>query len=298
MDWKSRKIAAVLEAALAEDKATNDVTTALTIDPGQRASATVLVRQDCVIAGLGSIAAVFDAFAALTNRTDGTRGSRYEVISHPEIFDGVRVRKGQTVAVIRHSAAAILSCERVILNLLQRMSGIATLTREFVDATAGTKAQVLDTRKTMPGLRLLDKYAVCCGGGQNHRLDLQDGIMLKQSHIALAGGLENAVQRAAKHRKQGQKVEVEVSSIEDAETAVQTGADVLLFVHMSAREVALAVEQMRTDHPKVLLEVAEHLSLENVREYADTGVDFVSVGNLTRGALAVDLSMRITADVY
>lgn len=298
MDWKSRKVAAVLEAALAEDKATSDVTTALTIDPDQRASATVLVRQDSVIAGLGVIGAAFNAFAALQTRSGGRRGSRYEVISHPEIFDGVRVRKGQTVAVIRHSAAAILSCERVILNLLQRMSGIATLTREFVDATAGTRAQVLDTRKTMPGLRLLDKYAVCCGGGQNHRLDLQDGIMLKQSHIALGGGLEAAVTRAVKHRKPGQKVEVEVRALEDAEAAVKAGADVLLFVHMTAREVALAVEQMRAEHPKVLLEVAEHLNLENVREYADTGVDFLSVGNLTRGAMAVDLSMRITADVY
>lgn len=298
MDWKSRKIAAVLEAALAEDKAINDVTTALTIDPDQRASATVLVRQDCVVAGLGVISGVFDAFSALQSRSGGPRAGRYEVISHPEIFDGVRVRKGQTVAVIRHSAAVILSCERVILNLLQRMSGIATLTREFVDATEGTHAQVLDTRKTMPGLRLLDKYAVCCGGGQNHRIDLQDGIMLKQSHIALAGGMSTAVQRAVKRRKAGQKVEVEVRSLEDAETAVQAGADVLLFVHMSAREVALAVEQMHAEHPEVLLEVAEHLNLENVREYADTGVDYLSVGNLTRGAMAVDLSMRITADVY
>ncbi len=298
MDWKSRKVAAVLEAALAEDKATHDITTALTIDPGQRASASVLVRQDCVIAGLGAIGAAFEAFALLQARAGAKGGGRYEVISHPEIFDGVRVRKGQTVAVIRHSAAAILSCERVILNLLQRMSGIATLTREFVDATGGTRAQVLDTRKTMPGLRLLDKYAVCCGGGQNHRLDLQDGIMLKQSHIALAGGLEAAVKRVAEHRKPGQKIEVEVRSIADAEIAVQAGADVLLFVHMTSQEVALAVVQMRAEHPDVLLEVAEHLNLENVREYAETGVDFLSVGNLTRGALAVDLSMRVTADVY
>ena len=298
MDWKSRKVAAVLEAALAEDKATSDVTTALAIQPEQRASATVLVRQDCVIAGLGVIGAVFDAFSSLQTRSGGKRGNRYEVISHPEIFDGVRVRKGQTVAVIRHSATAILSCERVILNLLQRMSGIATLTREFVDATEGTRAQVLDTRKTMPGLRLLDKYAVCCGGGQNHRLDLQDGIMLKQSHIALAGGLEAAVGRVAKLRKPGQKVEVEVRSVEDGDLAVRAGADVLLFVQMTARDVALAVEQMRSEHPQVQLEVADHLNLETVREYADTGVDFLSVGHLTRGALAVDLSMRITADVY
>ncbi len=298
MDWKSRKIAAILEAALAEDKATSDVTTALAIDPDLRASATVLVRQDCVIAGLGCITAVFDAFNAMSTRGGQKPRGRFEVVSHPEIFDGVNVRKGQTVAVIRHNAATILSCERVILNLLQRMSGIATLTREFVNETAGTRARVLDTRKTMPGLRLLDKYAVCCGGGQNHRIDLQDGVMLKQSHIALAGGLQNAVARAAKGRKAGQKIEVEVTDFEQAETAVKAGADVILFVRMPPREVALAVEHIRAESPQVLLEVAEHLNLENVREYAETGVDFLSVGGLTRSAMAVDLSMRITADVY
>ncbi len=298
MDWKSRKVAAILEAALAEDKATGDITTALTIDPDLRASATVLVRQDCVIAGLGCIAAVFEAFNAMSTRAGKKSRGRFEVVSHPEIFDGVNVRKGQTVAVIRHNAATILSCERVILNLLQRMSGIATLTREFAEETAGTRARVLDTRKTMPGLRLLDKYAVCCGGGQNHRIDLQDGVMLKQSHLSLAGGLETAIARAIKGRKSGQKIEVEVTDLQQAETAVRAGADVILFVRMTPREVALAVEHIRAEASHILLEVAEHLNLENVREYAETGVDFLSIGGLTRSATAVDLSMRITADVY
>jgi nicotinate-nucleotide pyrophosphorylase (carboxylating) len=298
MDWKSRKIAAVMEAALAEDKATNDISTLLTIEPGQRASATILVREDCVIAGLGAICAVFDAFSAMQTRAGGKGPGRYEVISHPEIFDGVRVRKGQTVAVIRHSAAAILSCERVILNLMQRMSGIATLTAEFVQQTRGTRAKVLDTRKTVPGLRLLDKYAVTCGGGANHRLDLQDGIMLKQSHLMLAGGVTPAVERAAAGRKPGQKIEVEVTNAADVDAAVKAGADVLLLVGMSAIDVAETAEAVRAQAPKVLLEVAEHLSLDNVREYAETGVDYLSVGALTRSSLAVDLSMRITADVY
>ncbi len=298
MDWKSRKIAAIAEAALMEDKATLDLTTALAIDPEQRASATVLVRQDCVICGLGMIAAVFEAFASLSARASQPGRGRYDIVSHPEIFDGARVRKGQTVAVIRHNAATILSCERVILNLLQRMSGIATLTREFVSQVEGTKAEVLDTRKTMPGLRLLDKYAVCCGGGQNHRLDLQDGILLKQSHIALAGGLETAIARALQGRKSGQKIEVEVTSGGEAATAIKAGADVLLLVKMSPHEVALTVEAARSEAPKVLLEVADHLNLETAREYAETGVDFLSIGGLTRSAMAVDLSMRITADVY
>lgn len=298
MDWKSRKVAAIMEAALAEDGASNDITTKLAIDPDQRASATVLVREDCVICGLGSICAVFDAFAAMQGRAGNKAPGRYEVISHPEIFDGVRVKKGQTAAVIRHNAAVILSCERVILNFMQRMSGIATRTNDFVQRTRGTRAKILDTRKTVPGLRLLDKYAVTCGGGANHRLDLQDGIMLKQSHIALAGGVPEAVERAVRGRKPGQKVEVEVTSQAEADAAIAAGAGVLLLVGMSAKDTADVVEAARAQAPKVLLEVAEHISLENAREYAETGVDFLSVGSLTRSSLAADLSLRITADVY
>ena len=298
MDWKSRRVAAIFEAALAEDRAHADITTALAIDPLQRASATILVRQDCVISGLGAISAVFDAFNAIHVRAGHKPVGRYEVISHPEIFDGVRVRKGQTVAVIRHHAATILSCERVILNVMQRMSGIATLTNDFVRAAEGTRAKVLDTRKTIPGLRLLDKYAVTCGGGSNHRIDLQDGIMLKQSHIALAGGIDRAVHLAAAGRKPGQMIEVEVSSIDEVEAAIAAGADVLLLVHLLPPAVSEIVEMVRAQAPGVLLEVAEHLNLENVREYAETGVDYLSIGALTRSALAVDLSMRITADVY
>src|SRR5271163_2612549 len=178
MEWKTKRIEAILEQALLEDKATSDVTTAITIDPLLRASATVIAKQDCVISGLGSIPRFLDIYGRLDKRNSG----RYEVVSHPEMFDGVRVKKGQAVAVIRHNA-------RVILDLMQRMSGIATMTRQYVDAIAGTKAKVLDTRKTVPGLRVLDKYAVRCGGGENHRLDLSDGILIKNNHISLGGGI-------------------------------------------------------------------------------------------------------------
>src|SRR3954453_22817745 len=130
------------------------------------------------------VSSILDVFAAL----DGTVVAHPEVTSHPEIFDGVRLHRGQAIAVIRHNARVILSCERVILNFLQRMSGIATLTRRFVDKIAGTKTRILDTRKTVPGLRILDKYAVTCGGGHNHRLDLSDGVLIKNNHIAMAGG--------------------------------------------------------------------------------------------------------------
>src|ERR1700749_1394822 len=156
MDWKSKKVRAILESALPEDKAANDVTTALTIDPRMRSTGTIIAKQDCVVSGLGCIPVFLDIFAKMSSAPLG----RFEVVSHPEIFDGVRVKKGQPLAVIRYNAAAILSCERVILNLMQRMCGIATLTHEFVMAVKGTKTQVLDTRKTIPGLRVLDKYAV------------------------------------------------------------------------------------------------------------------------------------------
>jgi nicotinate-nucleotide pyrophosphorylase (carboxylating) len=187
MDWKSRRITTLLEAALLEDKAANDITTALTVDPALRATATIIAKESCVVSGIGCISAFLTLFAKMSTRSMG----RFEVVSHPEIFDGVRVRKGQAIAVIRANAASILSTERVILNLMQRMCAIATLTNEYVRAVAATKSKtrILDTRKTIPGLRALDKYAVCCGGGLNHRLDLQDGILIKNNHISLGGGL-------------------------------------------------------------------------------------------------------------
>lgn len=294
MDWKSKRIRTILEAALAEDKVANDVTTGLTIAPGLRASGTIVAKQACVVAGLGSIPVFLETFAKMNNVPVG----RFEVVSHPEIFDGVKVKKGQTLAVIRHNAAAILSCERVILNLLQRMCGIATLTNEFVRAVAGTKTKVLDTRKTIPGLRALDKYAVCCGGGVNHRLDLQDGILIKNNHITLGGGLPAALEHALAGRKAGQVVQVEVRSQTELEQAIAGGAESILLDNMSPNEVKKAVKQIRATLPKVPIEASGSMNLKTVRKYALAGVDFVSVGALTHSAAAVDLSMRITADVY
>src|SRR5436305_1215640 len=155
MNWNSRTITAIIENALAEDRATRDATTYACIDPHQRAIATILAKQDCILAGVGCVQRILDVFASL----DGTVVSHPEVTSHPEVFDGVRLHRGQTIAVIRHNARVLLACERVILNMLQRLSGVATLTRKFVDAVAGTRVRILDTRKTVPGLRVLDKYA-------------------------------------------------------------------------------------------------------------------------------------------
>ena len=294
MDWKSRKIEAILEQALLEDKATSDVTTAITVDAGLRATATILAKQDCVVAGLGCIPRFLDIYARLDKKSSG----RYEVISHPEMFDGVRVKKGQALAVIRHNARVILSCERVILNLMQRMSGIATLTRQYVDAIAGTRAAVLDTRKTVPGLRVLDKYSVRCGGGENHRLDLSDGILIKNNHISLGGGIEKVLTRAHERRGEGQIIDIEVRNFDELRTALDHGAESLLLDNMSPSDVKKAVAMVRERGGKIPTEASGGIVLENIRRYALAGVDYISVGALTHSAPAVDLSMKITAEIY
>ncbi|HEX4021999.1 MAG TPA: carboxylating nicotinate-nucleotide diphosphorylase [Acidobacteriaceae bacterium] len=295
MDWKSKRVTAILEQALIEDRATADATTALTIDPDLPASATILAKQDCVLAGIGMIPRVLQVFALLDT---GKPARRFEVISHPEIFDGVRLHKGQAVAVIRHNARTILACERVLLNLMQRMCGIATTTRQYVDAVKGTGAIILDTRKTVPGLRLLDKYAVTCGGGTNHRMDLADGVLIKNNHISLGGGVANVLVRARSLRKPGQKIQVEVRTMEELTLALDDGADSLLLDNMTPAEVKHAVQVVRKRDKKIPLEASGGMTLETVRKYAKMGVNFISVGALTHSIPAVDLSMRITADIY
>jgi nicotinate-nucleotide pyrophosphorylase (carboxylating) len=289
MDWNSRRITAVIENALLEDRATRDATSYACIDPNQRASATILAKQDCILAGIGCVSRILDCYAAL----DGAVTSHYEVTTHPEIFDGIRLHKGQSIAVIRHNARVILSCERVILNLMQRLSGIATLTRQFVDAVSGTKARILDTRKTAPGLRMLDKYAVRCGGAQNHRLDLSDGVLIKNNHIALAGGIVPALERAHKNRRGEQIIEIEVRSLEELEQALEHGGEAILLDNMSVEDVKVAVERCSHSERQIPLEVSGGITLENVRAYAQTGVNFISVGALTHSAKAMDITMRL-----
>ena len=289
MDWNSRRITAILENALLEDRATRDATSYACIDPNQRASATVLAKQECILAGIGCVARILDVYAAL----DGAVTAHYEVTTHPEIFDGVRLHKGQSVAVIRHNARVILSCERVILNFLQRMSGIATLTRKFVEAVHGTKARILDTRKTAPGLRAIDKYAVRCGGGQNHRLDLSDGVLIKNNHIALAGGIAPALEHAVRNRRGSQLIEVEIRTLEELDDALAHGAETILLDNMSPEDVRRAVERCSKLERRVPLECSGGIRLDNVRAYAETGVDFISVGVVTHSPQAVDMSLRV-----
>ncbi|HEY2469356.1 MAG TPA: carboxylating nicotinate-nucleotide diphosphorylase [Terracidiphilus sp.] len=294
MDWKSHRIEAILEHALVEDRAVSDTTTSVTIDANLRASASIIARQEMVVAGLGAVPQFLEVFARLDPRP--AAHTRYEVVSHPEIFDGVRVRKGQVLAVIRHNARVLLSCERVILNLMQHLSGIATLTRQYVDEIQGTKAHVLDTRKTMPGLRVLEKYAVLCGGGTNHRLDLASGILIKNNHISLGGGLRTAVTNALAKRKPGNRVQVEVRSQTELEEALECGAEAILLDNMTPPQVKTAVERIRKEERWIPIEASGGIVLENIRAYAETGVDFISVGALTHSAKAADISMRIVAE--
>ena len=288
MDWNSRRVTAILEAALQEDRATSDATTYACIDVNQRASATILAKQDCVLSGVGCIARVLDVFATL----DGTVTSHPEVTMNSEVFDGVRLRKGNSVAVIVHNARVTLSCERVILNIMQRMSGIATLTRQFVDAVAGTGATILDTRKTAPGLRVLDKWAVRCGGGTNHRLDLSDGVLIKNNHITLAGGVVPALERALRNRRGRQIIEIEVRSLDELKLALEHGAEAILLDNMTPEQIRQCVEFVGSLERRVPLEASGGITLKNVRAYAEAGVNFISIGALTHSVHAVDLSMR------
>jgi nicotinate-nucleotide pyrophosphorylase (carboxylating) len=297
MDWKNSRIDALLEQALVEDQAAGDATTHLTIDPKLCATATILARQDLIVCGLGAVPRFLEIFARLTSRPQAQ--TRFEVVSHPEIFDGVRAHDGQVLAVIRHNAQVLLSCERVILNLMQHLSGIATVTRKYVDAIDGTGARVLDTRKTVPGLRTLEKYAVLSGGGTNHRLDLASGILIKNNHISLGGGLPKALTSALEHRQKGQRVQVEVRSPQELEEALQYGAEAILLDNMTPAEVKQSVDRIRQftqGKTSIPVEASGGIVLENIRSYAETGVDFISVGALTHSAKAADISMRITAE--
>jgi nicotinate-nucleotide pyrophosphorylase (carboxylating) len=299
MDWKSTRIDALLKQALVEDRAVQDATTRLTIDPNLCATATLLARQEMVVCGLGTIPRFFEIYATLDSRSQAQ--TRFEVISHPEIFDGVKVRDGQPLAVIRHNAQALLSCERVILNLMQHLSGIATLTGRYVAAIEGTAAKVLDTRKTIPGLRALEKYAVLTGGGVNHRLDLASAILIKNNHISLGGGLPSALKHALEGRQKGQRVQVEVRTPRELEEALEFGAEAILLDNMSPAQVKDSVQRIRQftgtlRERWIPTEASGGIVLENIRAYAETGVDFISVGALTHSAKAADISMRILAE--
>lgn len=269
----------VVARALAEDVGPGDVTTAATVGPEAQCRAEIVAKADGVIAGLEVARAVFEAVDP-------------EVVFEAVVSDGTRVSAGMAVARVAGNTRGVLTAERTALNFLQRMSGIATLTAQYVEAVKGTKARILDTRKTAPGLRLLDKYAVRAGGGENHRTGLFDGVLIKDNHLRAAGGVGEAVRRAkAAHHLL--EVEVEVQTIEEVDEAIAAGAEVILLDNMDLAEIRAAVARVAG---RCLIEVSGGVNLETVRPLAETGVDYISVGKLTHSAPALDLSLEIADD--
>lgn len=275
----SPQLAAEIErnvvAALAEDIGSGDLTALLT-PAGQPARGIVVSREEAVLCGS-------DWFAACFRKLDAQAGIRWHA------RDGARIHAGQMLCEIAADTRALLSAERPALNFLQLLSGTATATRKYVDAIAGTKAKIVDTRKTLPGLRLAQKYAVRCGGGTNHRLGLYDGILIKENHILAAGGVAPALAQAARIAPAGVFIQIEVETLEQLEEALAAGAKLILLDNMDLAQMRRAVA---VTAGRAVLEASGGVDLPKVRAIAETGVDRISVGGLTKDVRAIDLSLR------
>lgn len=270
----------LIRKALAEDIGPGDLTTSSILSGEEKGEGRALAKSDLVVAGI-------DVFIAAFRQLDPQAELR------ESLADGSVAERGQTVAVVTGSLSALLSAERTALNFLQRMSGIATMTRQFIDAVSGTRARILDTRKTVPGLRVLDKYAVRAGGGTNHRFALYDGVLVKENHIAAAGGIGSAVRRVRRRVPHTVRVEVEVRNLEELQEALDAGADMVMLDNM---DVAAMRKAVRRVSGRIPLEASGNVSLASVRTIAETGVDFISVGSLTHSVRAADISLLITPE--
>jgi len=273
----SEELSSLLSRALAEDLGQGDLTARLTLPEEARAQGTFRSKQRLVLAGLPIAQRVFE----ILDSTLEWQGMAPE---------GTEVAAGTPLASISGAARSLLAGERVALNFLQHLSGIATFTRRLKDELAGTRAELLDTRKTTPGLRGLQKYAVRLGGGRNHRLRLDDGILIKGNHLRLAGGVRIAVERALRQRPSGYRVEVEVTTREELAEAILAGADGVLLDNMSPAEVR---ECVRCAAGRLPLEVSGGIDASNIRAYAEAGADYISVGALTHSPVAADINFRI-----
>lgn len=265
--------------ALAEDFGeAGDVTSKALVDPHQSGKGKIIARQDGVICGLRCAELTFKAL-------------NENAVFSSIVRDGATVLKGHAIADIETDARSLLGGERTALNFLGRLSGIATLTKQFSDAIAHTQARICDTRKTTPGLRLLEKYAVSCGGGANHRLGLYDAVLIKDNHLALAGSVEFALKRVQASVGPDIEIEVEVDTIEQLQAALKAGARRILLDNMTLDELRACVKEART---RAILEASGNVTLETVRDIAETGVDLVSSGALTHSARVMDLSLEIS----
>jgi nicotinate-nucleotide pyrophosphorylase (carboxylating) len=281
MPTSKSQVEEIIDRALAEDLGKGDVTTEALISSDQQGTGFIVAKREGILAGTGVAKQIF-------HRVDPEL--KYEIF----LEDGGRVRPGNRVAGVSGSIASILRAERVVLNFLQHLSGIASETNRYVARVEGLPVRIMDTRKTTPGLRSLEKYGVRMGGGENHRMNLGDGILIKDNHLAgLRGrglGIKEIVTRARKNAPERLPVEVEVRNISEALEAVKAGADIVMLDNMNIEDMRKAVTSI---HGRALLEASGGITLENVRAVAETGVDFISIGALTHSASALDISLEL-----
>ncbi|MCS7197615.1 MAG: carboxylating nicotinate-nucleotide diphosphorylase [Candidatus Bipolaricaulota bacterium] len=278
-DLNALAVRELVERALREDIGAGDVTTEAICGPDQMGRAVIRAKEPCVVAGLPIVQAVFAALDA-------------QIQFMPRVREGDQLFAGQALAELEGRLRAILTGERTALNILQRLSGIATLTARYVEAVRDFPVKILDTRKTAPGLRILDKYAVRVGGGQNHRLGLYDGVLIKTNHIRAAGGIAKAIERARRSVPPTLKIEVEVKNLHELQEALEARADIIMLDNMALEEMREAVKIVGG---RALLEASGGVTLENVRQIAATGVDFISVGALTHSVKAIDMHLEVLA---
>jgi len=270
----------ILRDALIEDIGHGDITTSSIVPPKHKSKAILIAKEDFILAGIPFAERVFKLV---------DRGIRFKA----DKKDGDRVKKGTVIATVSGNTRSLLMAERVALNLVQRLSGIATLTHRFVDCVNGFSVRIVDTRKTTPNLRFFERYAVRIGGGYNHRFGLFDGVLIKDNHIVAAGGIERAVRLARMNAPHMMKIEVEVRNSTELEEALSAGADIVMLDNMTLKEIKNAVRGIRQKRLQTTIEVSGNINMENVREIAKAGVDLISIGALTHSAPAVDISMEI-----
>ncbi len=275
--YQKHFIRELIQSALKEDIGSGDITTSAVLSGREVGNARVVAKEAMVVAGIGVFKEAFSF-------------SKEEVNFTNSVEDGKFIKSGDVLTEMSGKLGDILAAERVALNFLQRMCGIATLTRKYVDKIKGTGAKILDTRKTTPGLRVLEKYAVMIGGGFNHRIGLYDGILIKDNHIDAAGGIASAVDRAKKRVPHTLKIEIEVKNLREVEEALSAGVDVIMLDNMDVEEVREAVSLIKG---KVLVEASGNIKLSNVKKIAETGVDFISIGALTHSAPSSDISLKL-----
>lgn len=264
-----------IKAALEEDITSEDVTTAAIMKEGKRGTVELICKEDGILSGIGIFKRVFELLG--------------EVEFETKFKDGDTIIKGEVIGRLEGLISVLLSGERTALNYLQRMSGIATITNKFAKALDGTHTKLLDTRKTTPGMRIFEKYSVKVGGGYNHRYNLSDGILIKDNHIAAAGGVKEAVEMAKEYAPFVRKIEVEVENLEMVKEAVEAGADIIMLDNMSDDVMRMAIELIAG---RALTECSGNVTLERLAQIAATGVDYVSCGALTHSAPILDLSMK------